>query len=126
MCTPHFLKLLVLVNVEALGTKMKLIIVTVIVMLYSLVGETHAFRLPTRLPLSRHRGDVASYFIKSSVPLGTRTELAMVNTNESNGDEDKVILGVQAKYFYAVCVMLFAFAYDFFVTHNGFKDGWVP
>ena len=55
--------------------------------------------------------------------IGTRLDMSSA---PDGSDEEKVILGMQAKYFYAVCVLLFAFAYDFFVTHQGFKDGWVP
>jgi len=34
--------------------------------------------------------------------------------------------GIEPKYLGAGAVFLFACLYDFFVTHEGFKDGWVP
>ena len=106
---------------------MKLAAVTLLVMLYGGLEGVCALHVPSRLPLGHHRRVGAmSCYNKVSVPLRTRTGIAMASTNEPDGGEDKVIFGMQAKYFYAVCVMLFAFAYDFFVTHNGFKDGWVP
>jgi len=33
--------------------------------------------------------------------------------------------GVEPKYLVALGVLIFAALYDFFVTHNGMKDGWV-
>ena len=34
--------------------------------------------------------------------------------------------GIEPKYLAAIGVFLFACLYDFFITHQGFKDGWVP
>ena len=72
--------------------------------------------------LKRH---TMTSFNEIMLPRTTGTRLDMSSAPDGS-DEEKVILGMQAKYFYAVCVLLFAFAYDFFVTHQGFKDGWVP
>ena len=100
-------------------------VVTMVMLLFcSYEGGVDALRLPTRLTTYyRHRGVASSSDIVSVSPL---TRMDMTVDEGPDREEDKVILGLQAKYFYAVCVLLFAFAYDFFVTHNSFKDGWVP
>ena len=44
----------------------------------------------------------------------------------AESSDDPKADGIEPKYLASLGVFLFACLYDFFITHQGFKDGWVP
>lgn len=75
-----------------------------------------------RQPTDKGLSSILAVLQQRQQPAASMERLTLMLSKEDDNTEKS---GVEPKYLVALGIFILAALYDFFVTHNGMKDGWV-